>query len=104
MTKIHNNPFFNQPPSAHDLERWKSQAAKIFEAFSEPRTMRQVARITKIERANVCRRVDDFRKQGLIQVVKVDVDPESHFKAQYFSVNPSDWPKVAKGSQLEMFE
>lgn len=101
MTKVHN-PFFNQPPSASDVERWKSQAAKIFEAFSEPRTMRQVARITKIERANVCRRVDDFRKQGLIQVVKVDVDPESHFKAQYFSTNRLFWPSEDKGLQLEM--
>lgn len=103
MTKIHN-PFFNQPPSEQDVERWKSQAAKIFEAFSEPRTMRQVARITNIERANVCRRVDDFRKQGLIQVVRVDVDPESHFKAQYFSTNPADWPRENLGVQINLFE
>lgn len=103
MTKIHN-PFFNQPPSAYDVERWKSQATRILEAFSKPRTMRQVARITNIERANVCRRVDDFRKQGLLKLVKVGVDPDSHFQAQYFSSNPDDWPRENSGAQINLFE
>lgn len=90
------------PPTERDIQRWESQAKKIFDAFNEPRTMAQVAQITGIERANVCRRVADFKRDGTIKVICIDKDPLTKFRAQYFSTNPAYWPKPSS-PQFDLF-
>jgi hypothetical protein len=79
----------------------KAQTQKTFEAFKEkPRTMLEVAKITGIMRASICRYVAAFRKHGKIVEVKTATCPVSKHSATFFSTDPAYFPKE---TQPELF-
>ncbi len=78
------------------------QLAATFETFFQaPATMLQVAKLTDIERANICRYVARFRKQGSIAVVKKGYCPITQHMAGYYTTNPALFPPIPK--QLNLF-
>jgi hypothetical protein len=79
----------------------KIQTKRTFEAFREqPRTMLEVAKLTGILRANVCRYVAHFRKHGKIVEVKEGPCPISKHKAGFYSTDPQYFPAE---TELDLF-
>lgn len=62
-----------------------NQKYLILKAFSgTPKTMLQVARITGIERANICRRVAEFQDQNRIALVFKSICPITKARAGFY--------------------
>lgn len=100
MTKIEQ-----LSPTAKQLQRWQNEVEIVASAFQIPRTMYQVAKVTGIERPNVCRRVATLRENGRIAVVKTDLDPLTHRRAQFFCTDKRHWLGYhINGAQAKLFE
>lgn len=68
------------------------QSARILEGFSHNgKTMLQVARELRVERANVCWAVHDLREEGRIHLVRRGNCPISKSRAGYYTTNPNGW-------------
>ncbi|WP_313029452.1 hypothetical protein [Soonwooa sp.] len=64
------------------------QIARIFDSLKQrPKTMLQVARETNIERANVCRYIDKFRKAKKVQLVRKGICPISKARAGFYTTD-----------------
>lgn len=80
-----NRPGISEEESSFD--KYNGQRRIVLQAFEgEPKTMLEVARITKIERANVCRYVAGFRKKEHVSLVshgfcKISGSPAGFYKA-----------------------
>lgn len=62
--------------------------------FARPMTMYEVALITGIERANVCRYVAELRKSNSIAVVRLGICPITrHDGVQFLTTNPALFPQ-----------
>ena len=62
--------------------------------FARPMTMYEVALITGIERANVCRYVAELRKCNNIAVVRLGICPITrHDRVQFLTTNPALFPQ-----------
>jgi len=107
MTNISDN----STASKVQLHRWALQEKKVFACFfQQPRTMRQVANLTGVDRANICRFVGTWKKTGSIKVVHIGPDPLTKIGGvQFLSTNEMLWSKreevkVDKFGQAEMFQ
>ncbi len=57
-----------------DIEKYSGQSRKVLQAFEgSPKTMLEVARLTGIERANVCRYVSQYKDHDHIELVKYGI-------------------------------
>lgn len=65
-----------------------------------PQTMLQVARITGIERANVCRYIATLQRQNKAQLIHKGFCPITHFKAGFYS---TDEALFKTNGQLSLF-
>lgn len=64
------------------------QLSILIDAFSRsPRTMLQVARITGIERASICRRIAELRKEHRIFLCEKRICPISKCRAGYYTTS-----------------
>lgn len=91
-------------PTAKQLERWQSELEIVADAFSTPKTMYMVSKSTGVERPNVCRRVATLKEQGRIQVVRIDTDPMTQRRAQWFCTDKRTWPGyLSAGAQTNLF-
>jgi len=63
--------------------------------------MLQVAQITGIERANICRHVANLREQSKIAVAKDGYCPITRHRAGFLTTDPAKFPQP---SQLNLFE
>ena len=71
-----------------------AQMDKVFKAFREqPSTMLMVSIKTGILRANICRYVATWEKQGRIAEVKKDQCKISKFQAGYYTTDPALFPE-----------
>ena len=71
-----------------------AQMDKVFKAFKqEPSTMLMVSIKTGILRANICRYVATWEKQGRICEVKNDHCKISRFPAGYYTTDPALFPE-----------
>lgn len=72
-----------------------NQLQKVYSTlFVRPMTMLEVAQLTGIERANVCRYVAELRKQNNVEVVRLGVCPiTKHSRVQFLTTNPSLFPQ-----------
>lgn len=71
-----------------------AQMDKVFKAFKEqPSTMLMVSIKTGILRANICRYVAKWEKQGRIAEVKNDLCKISKFPAGYYTTDPTLFPE-----------
>lgn len=67
------------------------QLSLIIDAFAnKPRTMLQVARKTGIERASICRRVAELRKQHRIFLCGREICPISGHRAGYYTTSTKE--------------
>lgn len=80
-----------------------SQERKVFLALlGRPLTMLMVSILVGVRRANICRLIDKWRKQGKVRLVKIDYCQISNFKAGYYSTDMAKTgrikhPKKKKG-------
>jgi hypothetical protein len=83
----------NSPKGFKHLERAKNthfqaQMKRVFQAFeAEPKTMLQVSFETGILRANICRYVSKWRREGKIQLVRLGLCPITKFRAGFHTTN-----------------
>ena len=101
----------NTTESKHSLKRsltghrqdkhFEAQMEKVFKAFKkEPQTMLMVSVQTGILRANICRYVSTWEKQGRIAEVKNDPCKISKFPAGYYTTDPALFPE---SNQTKLF-
>jgi len=82
----------NNPAGIHkqesSFEKYNGQRRKVLLAFEgQPKTMLEVAKITGIERANVCRYVAGFRKKEHVLLVKYGFCKISGSPAGFYKAN-----------------
>jgi hypothetical protein len=78
-----------------------AQMDKVFKAFQEqPATMLMVSIKTGILRANICRYVAYWEKQGLIAEVEKDLCKISKFPAGYYT---TDKKMFQESNQVKLF-
>jgi DNA-binding transcriptional regulator LsrR (DeoR family) len=69
----------------------RSQRRKVQDLLSSPNpdglTRMQVAKCLGIERASVCRRVDELRKAGVLWVIRKGPDPITGERAEFLTTN-----------------
>ena len=72
-----------------------NQLQKVYSTlFVRPMTMLEVAQLTGIERAKVCRYVAELRKQNNVEVVRLGVCPiAKHSRVQFLTTNPALVPQ-----------
>ena len=72
-----------------------NQLQKVYSTlFVRPMTMLEVAQLTGIERANVCRYVAELRKQNSVEVVRFGICPiTKHSRVQFLTTNPELFPQ-----------
>lgn len=72
-----------------------NQLQKVYSTlFVRPMTRLEVAQLTGIERANVCRYVAELRKQNNVEVVRLGVCPiTKHSRVQFLTTNPELSPQ-----------
>ena len=63
-----------------------NQLAILTKAFRTPKTMLQVAKETKIERASICRRIAELREIDRIEVVKRGLCPITKHRAGFYKI------------------
>lgn len=87
------------------MEVRENQKQRVYRAFyGVPRTMLSVAYETGKERANVCRYVDEMRREGAIAVCRHDKDPITGCYADFFSTDEQYYPLRDKTRQLCLFD
>lgn len=92
-----NKSFAGQGQDTHFI----AQMDKVFKAFNErPSTMLMISIKTGILRANICRYVATWEKQGRIAEVKNDLCKISKFPAGYYTTDPKLFPE---SNQIKMF-
>lgn len=92
-----NMSFAGQGQDKHFI----AQMDRVFKAFKEqPATMLMVSVKTGILRANLCRYVATWEKQGRIAVVKQDLCKISKFPAGYYTTDEALFPK---SNQTKLF-
>lgn len=75
-------------------KKFIAQMDRVFTAFKEqPATMLMVSKKTGILRANICRYVAKWEKQGRIAEVKQGLCKITKFPAGYYTTDPSLFPK-----------
>ena len=72
-----------------------NQLQKVYSTlFMRPMTRLEVAQLTGIERANVCRYVAELRKQNSVEVVRFGICPiTKHSRVQFLTTNPESFPQ-----------
>ena len=92
-----NKSFAGQGQDKHFI----AQMDRVFKAFKQqPATMLMVSIKTGILRANICRYVATWEKQGRISQVKQDICKISNFPAGYYTTDPALFPK---SNQTKLF-
>ena len=80
-----NNP---QHKRQSKNKHFQAQMKKVFEAFySQPKTMLMVSIETGILRANICRYVAKWQKQGSIHLLKQGLCKVSKHRAGYYTTD-----------------
>jgi hypothetical protein len=83
-------------------KEFKQQLKIVFEAFySRPATMLMISKETGIYRANICRYVAKYRKQGAIFLIKKGLCPISKHPASFLTTNPELFTPIVE--QLKFF-
>jgi len=73
----------------HKDTEFKQQLKVVFEAFNKrPATMLMISKLTGIYRANICRYVAKYRKQGNLFIVYKGICPVSKHHANFLTTNP----------------
>jgi hypothetical protein len=90
----HNNAPYLSLNSYHK-DNNINQLQRVYSTlFARPMTMYEVALITGIERANVCRYVAELRKSNSIAVVRLGICPITrHDGVQFLTTNPALFPQ-----------
>ena len=90
----HNNAPYLSLNSYHK-DNNINQLQRVYSTlFARPMTMYEVALITGIERANVCRYVAELRKSNSIAVVRLGICPITrHDRVQFLTTNPALFPQ-----------
>ena len=72
----------------HEDKHFRAQMKKVFEAFKrQPATMLMVSVETGILRANICRYVAKWKREGIISYVKQDIYPISKYCTEPLTKN-----------------
>ena len=81
-----------------------NQILTVFKAFQTdtPKTMLQVSTETGIRRANLCRYLAMFQKQGKIQLLYKTICTISKYRAGYYTTNEKLFK--SNDNQLKLFE
>ena len=78
---------------------------KVFAAFKrKPSTMLMVSIETGIFRANICRYIAEWQKQGKIQLVKKGDCPISKHRAGFYTNIPELFPAIVEPSNTNSHE
>ena len=90
----HNNAPYLSLNSYHK-DNNINQLQRVYSTlFARPMTMYEVALITGIERANVCRYVAELRKCNNIAVVRLGICPITKYsRVQFLTTNPAFFPQ-----------
>lgn len=96
----HNNAPYLSLNSYHK-DNNINQLQRVYSTlFARPMTMYEVALITGIERANVCRYVAELRKCNNIAVVRLGICPITKYsRVQFLTTNPA---LFSKNTQLDL--
>ena len=83
---------------------FSTQMQLVYVAFhGKPKTMLEVSRETKIERANVCRYVCNMLKSREIALCREGKCPISGYKAGFYSTDRNYFPKE-NWQQMSLFD
>lgn len=83
-----NSPQPPTPKGHRKDKHFEAQMIKVFAAFKKkPSTMLMVAKTNGIDRANICRYVAIWYKQGKIQLLKYGYCKVSKRRAGYLTTN-----------------
>jgi hypothetical protein len=95
---MENSPI-NSPSNFRGLQakdkHFQGQVKRVFKAlYSQPKTMLMVSIEIGVLRANICRYVAKWKKQGSIKVVKKGFCHISKHRAEFYTTNPELFPIV----------
>jgi|688.fasta_scaffold99034_5 hypothetical protein len=92
----HNNiPSELENEDRHKGKHFEGQMKKVFAAFERnPSTMLMVSIQTGILRANICRYVSIWKRQGKIKHLKFGLCKISKHPAGYYTTNPELFPVI----------
>ncbi len=78
------------------MRRFATQKKRAFAAFfRRPKTMLMVSVETGILRANLCRYIAEWQRQGHIAIITKGICPISKHRAGFYSTNPDMFLKEA---------
>lgn len=81
---------------------FRAQMKLVYTAFhKQPKTMLMVSIETGILRANICRYVADWKRQGKIRLVKFGFCNISKHVAGYYTTNPKLYPAIVEPSNTD---
>ena len=86
-------------------KHFKAQMKKVFASFQrKPSTMLMVAVETGILRANICRYIAQWQRQGKIQLIKMGICPISKHRAGFYTTSPDLFMAIAEPSKASSHE
>ena len=72
-------------PALKDSQEQGTQIQRAYKAFSQPRTMLEVSKVTGVRRANICRYVAKWRKVDQITRIRTGICSVSKYPAGRYS-------------------
>jgi hypothetical protein len=97
---LHTHPHLSIKDK-HKDKKFEAQMKVVYKEFErKPATMLQVSLKHGILRANICRYVAIWKKQGKIAIAKKTYCPITRHLAGHYTTNPKFFPK---SNQIKMF-
>ncbi len=100
---MENNQMHSLNNSFNDINKdtnFQAQKKLVFDSFKEmPKTMLMVSIETEILRANICRYVAEWKRQGRIQLLKNGHCRVSKHLAGYYTTNPELFTSIVEPSK-----
>lgn len=99
MVKTLNTPSNSLHKRQGKDKHFEAQMKRVFAAFKRrPSTMLMVSIETGILRANICRYVAEWQKQGRIHLLKQGLCKVSKHRAGYYTTDPELFPAIVEPS------
>ncbi len=99
MVKTLNTPSNSLHKRQGKDNHFEAQMKRVFAAFKrKPSTMLMVSIETGILRANICRYVAKWQKQGSIHQLKQGLCKVSKHRAGFYTTNPELFPAIVEPS------
>lgn len=97
MVKTLNTPYNSFDGRRNKDKHFEVQMKRVFAAFKhKPSTMLMVSIETGILRANICRYVAEWQKQGKVRLLKQGLCKVSQYRAWYYTADTNLFTQALK--------